>query len=160
MKIKSLTIKNFRGYVGETTISFDKLTAFVGKNDIGKSSLLEALDVFFNDGKGVIKLDKDDVNVTAKANQDNEISIGVCFADLPDRIVIDATNETTLNCEYLLNAEGCLEIIKKYPNGSGARVFIRAMHPTNPECSDLLLKKDTELRRIIDSRYWRTMRWY
>ena len=152
MRIKSLTIKNFRGYLGETTVNFDKLTAFVGKNDIGKSSILEALDVFFNDGKGVIKLDKDDVNVTAKANQDNEISIGVCFTDLPDKIIIDATNETSLNCEYLLNAEGCLEIIKKYPNGGGAKVFIRAMHPTNPECSDLLLKKDAELRRIIDSR--------
>lgn len=59
MKIETLRIKNFRGYCGETTISFEDLTAFVGKNDMGKSSILEALDVFFNDSKGVIKLDKD-----------------------------------------------------------------------------------------------------
>ena len=41
MKIESLTLKNFRGYSGETTINFENLTAFVGKNDIGKSSILE-----------------------------------------------------------------------------------------------------------------------
>lgn len=152
MKIKTLRIKNFRGYCGETTINFEDLTAFVGKNDIGKSSILEALDVFFNDGKGVIKLDKNDVNVGAKANLDNEINIAICFAELPDRIIIDATNETVLSDEYLLNSDGNLEIIKKYPNGGNAKVFIRAMHPTNPECSDLLLKKDSELRRIIEAK--------
>ena len=42
MKIKRLTIKNFRGYRGETSIEFENLTAFVGKNDIGKSSIMEA----------------------------------------------------------------------------------------------------------------------
>ena len=65
MKIKSLKIKNFRGYKGEVLIDFDDFTAFVGKNDIGKSSVLEALDIFFNDGKGIIKQDKDDINKQA-----------------------------------------------------------------------------------------------
>lgn len=152
MKIKTVRIKNFRGYYGETTINFDNLTAFVGENDMGKSSILEALDVFFNDSKGVIKIDKDDVNVASRANQDNEISIAICFSELPDRIIIDATNETALADEYLLNSDGCLEVIKKYPNGGNAKVFIRALHPTNAECTDLLLKKDSELRRIIDSK--------
>lgn len=152
MKIKTLKIKNFRGYYGETIINFENLTAFVGKNDMGKSSILEALDVFFNDNKGVAKLDKDDINVRAKTEQQNEISIGICFSDLPNRIVIDATNETTLLNEYLLNSEGYLEIVKKYLNGGSAKVFIRALHPTNPECADLLLKKDSDLRRIIEAK--------
>ena len=152
MKIKSLKIKNFRGYCGEISINLDEFTAFVGKNDIGKSSIMDALDIFFNDGKGVIKLDKEDVNVGARANQENEINIAVCFSELPDRIVIDATNETTLLGEHLLNEDGLLEIIKKYPNGGSAKVFIRAFHPTNPDCADLLLKKDNELRRMIDAK--------
>lgn len=42
---------------------------------------MEALDVFFNDGKGVIKLDKDDVNVDARGAEDREISIAICFCD-------------------------------------------------------------------------------
>ena len=58
MKIKSITLKNFRSYSGETTVSFEDLTAFVGRNDIGKSTILEALDIFFYDGKGIIKLEK------------------------------------------------------------------------------------------------------
>lgn len=152
MKIESLKIKNFRGYRNETTVHFENLTTFVGKNDIGKSSVLEALDVFFNEGKGVIKLDKDDVNVGARTNDDNDILITICFSELPDRIVIDATNETSLENEYLLNSNGCLEIIKKYPNAGSAKVFIRAYHPTNPDCSDLLLKKDSELRKIIENK--------
>lgn len=152
MKIKSLKIKNFRGYCGEISINFDEFTAFVGKNDIGKSSIMDALDIFFNDGKGVVKLDKEDINVGARANQENEISITICFSELPERIVIDATNETTLQSEYLLNSDGLLEIIKKYPNGGSAKVFIKAFHPTNPDCAGLLLKKDSELRRIIDTK--------
>lgn len=65
MKIKSVKVKNFRGYKDETKIDFDDLTVFVGKNDVGKSTILEALDIFFNDGNGVIKLDKSDLNISA-----------------------------------------------------------------------------------------------
>lgn len=32
------------------------------------------------------------------------------------------------------------------------KVFICAMHPTNPECADLLSKKDSDLRKIIETR--------
>lgn len=65
--------------------------------------------------------------------------------------MIDATNETTLESEYLLNEAHQLEVVKKYPNAGSAKVYIRAYHPTNPNCSDLLLKKDSELRRILSS---------
>ena len=153
MKLTSLKIKNFRGYYGETSVDLENLTAFVGENDMGKSSILEALDIFFNDGKGIIKIDKDDVNIEARAHHDNEVSISVCFSELPDRLVIDATNETSLEAEYLLNADGLLEVIKKYPNGGSAKIFIRAWHPTNPACSDLMQKKDSELRRVIEAQH-------
>ena len=46
MKLKSISIENFRGYQDKTTINFDDLTVLVGKNDIGKSTILEALDIF------------------------------------------------------------------------------------------------------------------
>ena len=57
MKITAVKIKNFRGYKDETNIKMGNLTAFVGKNDVGKSTILEALDIFFNDGDGVVKMD-------------------------------------------------------------------------------------------------------
>lgn len=54
MRLIKFKIKNFRGYAKETSIDFDDLTVFIGKNDVGKSTILEALDIFFNDGKGTI----------------------------------------------------------------------------------------------------------
>lgn len=149
MKLKQLKLKNFRGYKDETIINIDELTVFVGKNDIGKSTVLEALDIFFNENKGIIKLDKDDINKGGIASEDKDIFITCIFSDLPESIIIDATNQTTFNEEYLLNAEGCLEIIKKYPNAGTAKVFIKALHPTNPICAELLLKKQKDYQSII-----------
>ncbi|WP_316804392.1 ATP-binding protein [Pedobacter nototheniae] len=149
MKIKSLRIQNFRGYKDETFIQFDDLTVLVGKNDVGKSTVLEALDVFFNDGKGVVKLDKDDINKAAINSGDNVITIAVTFQNLPLTVVIDTSNETTLAGEYLLNNDGDLEIIKRYPNAGTAKVFIKANHPTHAECSDLLLAKNAELKKTL-----------
>lgn len=95
MKIVSLKIKNFRGYKDLTEIKFDDLTVFVGKNDIGKSTILEALDIFFNDGKGTVKIDKTDVNVKEAHDGNQESIISVCFGELPEKIVIDSVVETT-----------------------------------------------------------------
>ncbi len=149
MKIKTLKVKNFRGYKDETVVDFEKLTALVGKNDVGKSTILEALDIFFNDGKGAVKIDKTDVNIYAAREDDQETIISVTFSELPEKIIIDSSVETSLASEHMLNAEGDLEVIKKYKNGGVQKVFIKAFHPANPECSDLLLKKNTDLKRII-----------
>ncbi len=149
MKIKTIKIQNFRSYKEEVEIELGDLTAFVGKNDIGKSTVLEALDIFFNCGKGVVKLDKDDVNKQALAEGNKETIISACFEDLPTNIVIDSTNQTTLQDEYLLNSNNQLEIVKKYSNGGKEKVFVKANHPTGNNCKDLLLKKNTDLQKII-----------
>ncbi len=149
MKIKSIKIKNFRSYKNEVIIEFGDLTAFVGKNDIGKSTVLEALDIFFNGGKGVIKLDKEDVNKQSLYEGDTETVISVCFEELPTSIVIDSTNQTTLQDEYLLNSNNLLEIVKKYPNGGKEKVYVKANHPTGSNCKDLLLKKISELQQLV-----------
>lgn len=151
MLIKSVTLKNFRGYRGITRIDFDDLTVFVGKNDIGKSTILEALDIFFND-KPISPMDKSDLNKDALAVGDTDIVIAVEFKDLPASVVVDTSNNTTLQDEYLLNQGGNLEIVKHYANGSSsAKVFVNAYHPTNPDCSDLLNKKITDLKKIVET---------
>src|SRR5699024_666698 len=104
----------------------------------------------FNENKGCVKLDKDDINKDSQANGEDCIEIEVEFIDLPNTVVIDATNSTTLAEEYLLTEQNTLSIIKKYPKAGKEQVFIRAFHPTNPVCQDLLQKKITELRRILD----------
>ena len=149
MKIEKLILSNFRSYNEEISIDFNDLNVLVGKNDIGKSTILEALDIFFNEGKGVIKMDKDDINKQAKEEGNSEIKIGVIFGDLPDELTIDATNPTRLEDEYLLNEDGKLTIIKKYSNAGKEKVFVKAHHPTNAACSELLLKKQADLKKIL-----------
>lgn len=149
MKIKKIKLENLRTYKEEVSIELNNLTVFVGKNDAGKSTILEALDVFFNEGKGVIKIDKDDVNKKAIEEGKNEIKITVVFDNLPETLTIDSTNSTNLTNEFLLNRDGQLEIIKIYPNSGKEKVFIKANHPTNSNCSDLLLKKNVDLKKLL-----------
>lgn len=116
---------------------------------MGKSTILEALSVFFNDGKGLIKLEKSDVNIVENRAGNQDTIISVIFDDLPNEIVIDSTSNTTLASEYLLNEDGKLEVIKKFHNGGSAKVFIKAYHPTNAACAELLLKKNADLKKIV-----------
>lgn len=150
MRIRTVGIKGFRGYSSLVQVEISDLLVLVGKNDIGKSTILEALDIFFNEGKGCVKIDKDDVNKANLAGGDDCIEISVEFDELPSSIVIDSTNETTLANEYLLTANGTLKVIKRFPNAGKEKVFICANHPTGQECKDLLLKKNVELKKILE----------
>jgi predicted ATP-dependent endonuclease of OLD family len=138
MKIKSVSLNRFRRYSTPISVEINDLLVLVGKNDIGKSSILDALDIFFNDGKGCVKLDKDDINKDCLATGQDCIEIGVEFTDLPPSIVIDSTHQTSLRDEHLLSEGGTLKITKKYPGAGKERVYIVAKHPVNSECKDLL----------------------
>lgn len=147
MKIIQVKIKNFRSYGDEISVDFNNLTAFVGKNDIGKSTILEALDIFF--GGEVIKLDLSDINKACQKNNDQEIQIAVVFDDFPSELVLDTSNFTDLKSEYLLNKEGKLEIVKKYLNAGKPKIFIRAYHPSHEKCFNLHSLKNADLKKII-----------
>jgi len=131
VKIKSVVVNRFRGYEHPVRIEMENLRVLVGRNDIGKSTVLEALDVFFNEGKGCVKIDKDDVNKTCLNNGHDSIEIEVEFTELPSSLVLDSTNATTLENEFLVTSAGTLHVIKRYPGGGKEKVFIRANHPAN-----------------------------
>lgn len=146
MKLKSVKVKNFRGYKDTITVDFKELTAFIGKNDAGKSTILEALEIFFNNS--LVVCEREDLNVNA---QDSEIEITCVFNDLPEKIILDTSSETDLKSEYLLNQDNDLEIKKVY-KATVAKpkpiVYIMCNHPTNNPYSELLSKKRTELKKI------------
>ena len=148
MKLEKIKIKNFRGYKDEVIIDIKNLTAFVGKNDVGKSTILEALDIFFNDKDATVKLDSNDLNKETPEN--GQIMISVCFSDYPNKIDIDAGNETNLKDEYLLNAANQLEIKKTFEKGKLKEVFVVANHPTNRLAKGLLEKKIGDLKKIVE----------
>jgi len=144
MRLKAFTIEGFRGYRDPVTIHFDAdMTAITGRNDAGKSSILEALDIFFEGGE--VKLEKDDFNI---GNGGADVVLTCVFDELPAEIVIDDANTTNLADEYLLNPDGDLEIRKKFRKSSPGKpaVFVIANHPSNENAADLHLLKIAELR--------------
>ena len=144
MKLELLKLKNFRGYGTEVTIPINDLTAFIGRNDAGKSTVLEALEIFFNNS--LVKCEKDDLNINA---DNNLIEITCIFGELPEQLVIDAAFPTSLADEHLLNSDQKLEIKKVYSATAAnpkEKIYIICMHPTAPSASDLLTLKRTELR--------------
>ena len=49
MRLRRIKLMNFRSYTTEKEICIDDLTVFIGKNDSGKSSIFDALEIFFNE---------------------------------------------------------------------------------------------------------------
>lgn len=154
MNLNKVTISNFRGYYNTIEIDIDDITAFVGRNDAGKSTILEALDIFFNEGKGVVKLDKNDLNIKRREEGCNDIEISCVFSDLPEGVIIDDSNVTSFQADYLLNRQRLLEIVKIYKMSTEnpkPSIYIRAIHPTNDKCCDLLSKTQKQLKENIDN---------
>jgi energy-coupling factor transporter ATP-binding protein EcfA2 len=147
MKLISLKIKNFRCYKNEVEIKIDDLTTIIGKNDIGKSTILEALEVFFNND--LVKIDPTDANIHSS---DKKVVITCEFEDLPKKIVLDSSLGTTLKDEYLLTKDGKLRITKEYDCSKSAvpvEIFVTANHPTALGFENLLELKEKELQELV-----------
>ena len=94
MKLKQVRIQNFRCYE-DITIEFDALTTIIGKNDIGKSTILEALEIFFNNE--TVKIDSSDVNIHSGENK--TVTITCDFIDLPNNFYFRVKVSSTIHCK-------------------------------------------------------------
>ncbi len=79
MKIHAIHIKNFR-CLKDVSIRFDSVTTFIGPNGTGKSTVLRALDWFFNSKPS--SLTEKDCSFVAT---DEDIEVQVTFTDLTDK---------------------------------------------------------------------------
>jgi putative ATP-dependent endonuclease of OLD family len=86
LTISEFTAENFKSIQEIETLRFGDFTVFVGKNDAGKSSLLEALKIFLQQGKP-------DTSHFHKY-RDVEIEMEVVFEDVPESL------EEALSEEY------------------------------------------------------------
>ncbi len=149
MRLKSVKLSHFRGYRTTTVIPIDEaMTGIVGRNDYGKSTILEALAIFFESGD--VKADKSDMNCFSLAEGAEQFEIACEFDDLPAALVLDENAQTSLAQEYLLNAEGALEIVKTFKASTGKleRTAICCQHPADEALAGLLSLKMADLRKL------------
>jgi len=148
MRLKAIKLTNFRGYRATVVVPIDEaMTGIVGRNDYGKSTILEAMAVFFEaDG---VKVEKSDMNCFALLDGEEQFEIACVFDELPDQLILDENAQTSLSQEYLLNAEGDLEIAKVFKAATGKleRTAIRCHHPSDKVLSTLLSMKIAELKQ-------------
>lgn len=155
MIIEKLYIKNFRGYKEQTILLHSNLNVIIGKNDIGKSTILEALEIFFNNDS--VKIDVLDLNKKRLDVTDQQIIIEVSFKVDPKTSYTIDTIPTQLSKEYLLDANGCLTIRKEW-NASGTSITTRSLktylvanYPFNKFNESLVCKKIDALKKELNN---------
>lgn len=123
MKIQSVRIKNFRA-LKDVTIPFDSVTTFIGPNGCGKSTVLRALDWYFNGKSGA--LGEKDCCCGATAE---EIEVHVTFTDITEQdrkelgsyTPAGVTNFTAWKRRGLDGVESLSANSKSYPPFNGIR---------------------------------------
>ena len=145
MKIQSVSIKNFRS-LKDVRIDFDQITTFVGPNGTGKSTVLKALDWFFN-GSKYGDLTSGDVYFGDTASQ---IEVQVTFSGLTraDRVAlgkyaVDGIDSFTAWKTRLTSGEEVLSAnAKSYPpftkvrtaaNATEKRAYYAGLRESEPE---------------------------
>lgn len=101
MKLVNIIINNYKGIQNETTIKFHDFCCIVGKNDVGKSTILKALDAFLNEHAPTLE----DKNIY---NESSNIEIELQFDSSDSETIIDESIPVTFAEEELVNAEGLL----------------------------------------------------
>jgi putative ATP-dependent endonuclease of OLD family len=144
MKLTTLKLKNFRNYKEHTEIRINELSCIIGKNDIGKSTILESLNSFFND-----EIEKTDLSVNS---DDDLIEITCIFEDFKENLILDSSVETTLQNESLLNQNNLLEIKKTFKIGStiSKATYIICLHESDVRIQNILSLKNSALKALAE----------
>ncbi len=150
MKLRRIEILNFRGFDTPIEVEVDDFTAFIGRNDIGKSSILAALTIFL-EGDGV-KMEQDDGCI--HGDREN-VRITCEFDELPEKVILDDQFETSMRDEHLLRLNGRLRITKIYncsKTKSNPDIYIDAeSHPVDEDSKSLLPLTLPELKKKAEA---------
>jgi putative ATP-dependent endonuclease of OLD family len=150
MRLLAVELQNFRAYRRRTRLELDGITTLIGRNDVGKSTWLEAIEVFFNNG--LCEIEQSDLNIEALGEP---VIIACEFADLPGTLTLDAGAPTSLAADYLVTRHGTLLIEKEFDCGKskvGCEVYARALHPTVKGAANLLELKEKDLQQVVKDR--------
>ena len=98
MRVQSIFVENYRPFKVLEEMRLGPLATIVGQNDVGKSNILRALQLFFESKPKI-----EDSDVYDGANSDDDIVIEVAFTSLPEKIELEEGIETTLQDEMLVD---------------------------------------------------------
>ncbi|MEZ8401096.1 ATP-dependent endonuclease [Vibrio splendidus] len=119
MKITKLKIENFRSFK-EQEVDISDYSCFIGANSSGKSTVINALNLFFRENKNsqtdLIKLSEDDFH---HKNTNDPIRITVTFGELSDQAKDDLAayvrqDELTITAEATYDADNGNAVVKQY----------------------------------------------
>lgn len=143
MRLVKFTIKNFRGYKNKE-IDFTDFTTFVGINDSGKSTIFEALDIFF----GNSKIEKNDRTVSTS----DDVELTGYFCDLPKNIKLE-TVPTSFDEEYLTlkgnNSDKSYLVLKQKYSGESLKLseFLVSTFPSDESVQNIHTSKISALKK-------------
>lgn len=110
MRCQSIFAENFRSFKVLEEMRLGPMATIVGQNDVGKSNILRALQIFFESKP---KIDSEDVY--DGPNSEGDVVIEVSFTSLPENIELENGIETTFQAEMLVDSDDYLRIRKTYP---------------------------------------------
>ena len=147
--IRCIYLHNFRLFKEFEIKIYGNIPTIVGKNDVGKSSILHALDIFF----GNRRVSPEDLY--KGADTDNIIEIGICLKIKEElsKIELEEGVKTSLQEENLLYKEGdesLLYIIKRFNLSNRIEdIFLVVYDYDNEDLSALATKGERELNALL-----------
>lgn len=152
MKLVKLELENFRSYRNLEINFQEDMNVIIGRNDVGKSTIMEALEIFFNNE--LVKIDQSDLNNNAKNSGDYIIKIKLSFQlNGGENIIIDSTNSTNPYNEFLLNGS-YLTLVKTYNCSSpikatSIKLYLECQYPRVLSEEPLINQTQAKLKKFV-----------
>ncbi len=137
MTLKELYIRGYKCFKNSGKIPIHSLTVFIGENDSGKTSILEAIDILLNN-KSIKSEDYHFDNETNSTSEQIEI-IGIFKIADNEELAKD------------LSLNGKLELIKRIDYENGIQYFVRKEVFTDDRLNTLDKQLVVELKDIIQN---------
>ena len=152
MPLKAMRVINFRAFKDSGYLKIDSIGAFVGKNDSGKSSLLHALNYFFNPPtRNIIPLEE-----VHCGNKNSTVEIEIILNPkllTNNKIKLDSKNEVDLFTENILDKEGHLHCKMVFPPAKSGKLHICIQDYESDDFFGMTInKKEKDLLELLTSK--------
>lgn len=146
MKLKRVSITNFKGIRGTTIINLSQFNSIVGQNDAGKSTILKAIDAVLNN---TTLLDTDfNLNATS-----DELIIELYFDCQNHQYTLGEEIPTSMEAEEITNDENLLVYRKvwKVSNKNISKPKTSLVYKKYEDNQDFLFKTEPQLISLCNA---------